>query len=357
MNNIWWERVPNARTLVEIVSEEILNENNLLLKHRQPLPWKDDFADTVIERVEENNSSKNFKIVEGISEPGKYLLDEYCKAEKRASFRPSVGYPKFFAENDDVVIHNKFFWVNLKTQAEIENWIGFVRDYCTFRKKDKELAVFILDCPSEYTILKQKGIKILDTDEFINEYDKIVYATLVSGQLNEPTWLKSYLTELMKEIACFSCEIMDLIAANYRKFLHSPYRVTKELIAESGKSLGVSIDTIVDEGSVENSIWKAQIKILYPLIEEYRKTFVEKHFDDIAMNLPIETESGGIFYRPQDVELGGLIYMVGTARLSLPEWEYKQLETFRDARNILSHLGILSWTEIEKMVGCSISRR
>lgn len=346
MNNIWWTRVPNARTLADRVSEDILSEQNLLLKHKLSLPWNEDFLEIITEKVVENSSSKSFDAINGVSSPGDFLLREYCKAEKRASFRPSIGYPKFFAESDDIVIHRKFFWVNLKNDDEIKSWIDFVKEYRSYRGKGKEQAVFVLDCTGEHLIQKPKGIKVIDTDEFINEYDKKIYATLISGQLDEPTWLKSYLAELMCEIAGFDCELMDLIIEDYNEFLLNPYQALNEQLAMRPEYC----DAIIDEKIAENSVWKAQIKIIYPLIEEYRKSFVEKHFTDIARNLPLEMGSGETFYQPQDVELGGLIYMMGTTDFRLSEREYSRLEAFKDARNVLSHLGILSWPEIEELM-------
>ena len=153
----------------------------------------------------------------------------------------------------------------------------------------------------------------------------------------------------MTSIAGNDIELMSAIVNNYDDFIRSPYESLLELVNKFEYSDG-SISTLrIEKNSVNHAIWKSQIKIVYPLIEEYRKSFVEKHRSNIKLGLPIDASDGGQVFEPEEVELGGLVYLTGIKSLILPDREYHELISFKDARNTLSHLGILSFDEIKAL--------
>ena len=97
-------------------------------------------------------------------------------------------------------------------------------------------------------------------------------------------------------------------------------------------------------------MWRAQIKSIYPHLEEFRKEFVQKHFTAIAKQLPKKDSCGETITDPKEEELGMLVYMVGIGALRLDDIDYKKLCRFRDARNKLSHLSTLSYDEIRALL-------
>ena len=80
---------------------------------------------------------------------------------------------------------------------------------------------------------------------------------------------------------------------------------------------------------------------------EFRESFVQKYRIPIKTQLPITSSYGEVYDDPNDVELGTLLFMAGTKRLLLNTKEYNKLKAFKDARNTLSHLGVLTIEEIE----------
>ena len=96
-------------------------------------------------------------------------------------------------------------------------------------------------------------------------------------------------------------------------------------------------------------IWLAQIKTIYPYLEEYREEFVQKHHSAIAKQLPIQTSYGETYNDPKDVELGTLMYMAVNGYISLGSQEYEKLKKYKEARNKLSHLTALSIGDIRAL--------
>ena len=349
MDNIWWLKVPNAKALIDYIAKALLDEENIMLYHKLSLPWRNTFVRLVKDEVCENNSLKGFDTIKEISNPGKHLLNEYCKAEKRAQFRPSKGYATFLAESDDIVLHDKYLWVIIQSSEEYFEWVEFVAEYYKHRSNGKDSATFILECSGELMPRKRKGIKIVNVENYINDYDKTVFATLIAAELPEPVLVKNYLTELMTSIAGDDIELMAEIVKNYDAFIRNPYENLLELVNEFERLARVISVSIIEENTVNHAIWKSQIKIVYPFIEEYRKRFVEKHQNAIKLGLPIGSSDGGQIFEPEEVELGGLVYLTGIKVLILPDGEYHELISFRDARNTLSHLGILTFDEIKAL--------
>ena len=57
-------------------------------------------------------------------------------------------------------------------------------------------------------------------------------------------------------------------------------------------------------GSVGEGIAVSAIQSVYPMIEEYREDFVDRHWKAIDASLPIESSFGEMCNDPQDLELG-----------------------------------------------------
>lgn len=350
MDSIWWNRVPNARSLVDVVVNKLLNDTTVLLQYNNPIPWKDSFVNRIKDGVREKSASKSFATIAGVTDPGKYLLNEYCKAAKRATYRPSKGFAPFFAESDDIVLHEYYFWVEIETNESLDAWHKFVSDYANARGKGKSVAVFVLDCHGLQVKHKRKGIENVDVDRLINEYDKRIFSTLISGVINEKSYLKAYLTELLINIVGPDIELLSAVMSNYNAFLNDPKEALLEISANNTRSDGTQYSVDKELPEVEHGTWKAQIKTIYPLVEEYRQAFVNRHSKAIITNcLPVENSAGEIIRDPQELELGTLVYLADIKKLVLQGDEYDRLVCFKDARNILSHLGVLTLTEVEQL--------
>ena len=112
---------------------------------------------------------------------------------------------------------------------------------------------------------------------------------------------------------------------------------------------------------IEQAVWTAQIRTFYPLLEEYRRDFIKKYRAIIETHLPIKTTSfDETIDTPEEIGLGILFYMTTEdyskkmgKKLNIYYKEKEELFTFKEARNSLSHLTILSFEEIQKLMETS----
>ena len=350
MKYVWWNQVTNAVHFISDIKNCLLEEKSVLLKYSYAMPWYEQFVNTVKESVKIQNAEKKFVDVPNVKEPGEYLLSEFCKKEKRAEYRPAKGYAKFFAENDDIVLHDRYLWIQVDTKESLEKWLDFISEYIKERGKNKNRAVFLLEWAEKSPVPVKKGIRIFSFDDYIGEYDRIVFAVLASSGIKEDIFIKNYIAELVSSVSGNDIELSAECISRYKEFLDNPSHFIDGVLQNKTRSDGSSYYYENNAETIQHLIWLSQIKTVYPRLEEFREAFVEKHANEIAQNLPIQTSYGETYDDPKDVELGTLMYMVGTHNLSLNSSEYENLKNHKEARNKLSHLTALGIDEIRKLI-------
>ena len=255
------------------------------------------------------------------------------------------------AESDDIVLHSRYLWVYLESAKDLDKWSAFASDYIKERGKNKEMAVFILEWRGERIKASRKGVRPVSLDDYINEYDRMVFSMLASSSIKETLTVKNYLAELSANVAGNDIELLASCIEKHDQFLRDPYTVIREIVDTEYRSDGSEYSYPGTIENVEHCIWKAQIKTIYPLIEEFRGGFVAKHSGAILKELPIESTYGEIYDDPIDVELGTLVYMAANGKILLTSADYYQLKKNKDARNQLSHLNTLTIDEIRELIG------
>lgn len=349
MERIWWNQVTNAVQFVSQITDALLNEKSIVLNYSENMPWHDFFEETVRETVKQGNSEKKFEDVINVDKPGDYILKEFCKPEKRAQFRPSKGYAKFLAESNDIVLHDRYLWVKISSEAMLNEWAAFVSDYIKARDKNSNSAVFILDWNGTSQVSGKKGLKTFSFDEFIGDYDRVVFAMLASSSVKERPFVQTYTAELVSQVVENDIELCAACLRNSKRFLADPYKEIKRITEFEKRSDGTTHSFSKNADEVEHAVWLAQIRTIYPIIEEYREVFVSKYSKAISAQLPITSSYGEEYKDPQDVEIGTLKFMADNGNLTISTGEYEKLKRFKDARNKLSHLNSLSMDEINEL--------
>ncbi len=152
-----------------------------------------------------------------------------------------------------------------------------------------------------------------------------------------------------------------LAERHVRRFEHSDAHATLKctLIAElAGPDLALatelantSLERILDPDShPSESIWAAQISILFPLIERERRRLLETYRD--FWSLPYSREDGREIQRLEKLEIGDMAAQAQQSRALRNEWE--RLDWLRRVRNNLAHLRIVSWATLNSPIARQI---
>lgn len=343
MDKIWWNNITNAVQYTKDITDCLLEGKSIILTSEMNIPWSATMNEIVEDSVKTQDSQRNFKhIFDDIDNPGKYIFNEFCKEEKRAMFRPGIGYPEFLAANDDLVLNNTYVWIHNIPSEKLDKWITFVADYNKYSKKHHNHGIFILDTDGFAAIKNARGIPIATIDEYISRDDIYIFSMLALSSNKKSTYYKQYLSELAANIAGNNAERASAYVTENERFLENPYEVVCELMDKSEEDMNAIREKI------ERVIWKSQIKVVFPLIEEYREKFISRYCRKISAQLPIENNYE-TFETPNDVDIGSLWYLVHRNMIYVSKYDLECIDIIRTARNILAHINVLPYDTVEKI--------
>lgn len=356
-DKIWWEQT-NAKNYIESIVKKLYDETSIIIKNHPDIPWYSHFAMNIETQLKSVGHKSLEKIESGnIHDIGKYFLEKFCRPEIRNQYRPAKGYSAFLAENDSITLHDRFIWVNSVEKENLNSWMDFICEYVK-KRGDRNKAVFILETKAE-KIEHRKNISPISLEDFINDYDYVVFAILAASPIKEGLDLKTYLVELISNIVGKDAELSSECIEQYGDFLINPLK-TIEKIVQKSRSNGTPFQFSKTDDEIEQAVWTAQIRTFYPLLEEYRRDFIKKYYNDIKEHLPTTTVFNETINTPEEIELGSLYYLKSDAyyektkkRLEVRKEDSYELDIFRNARHDLSHLHKLEFQRIQKLMETS----
>lgn len=366
MDKVWWNQVTNADRFVRLVAEAMLEGRSVVLALPENVPWYAAMQARILDEVKKQNSRYSFEFIDspggGI---GEYLLRQYCGQEKWSQYRPGPGRScaRFLAENEDIVLNEKYIWVKNIPAGAYAEWMNFLSEYREYTKKGAA-GVFVLETADEALARRaKKGIAKISFDKEISAYDKYTFCALAAAEAGCKEYLKHYLASLVSNLCGDDIELCGLCVKNAKSFLADPAGTLAGLTArrikdspqlaccqaagKAGEEAGMS----QEPAWLEKKLWETQLRIVFPLIEDYRSSFVNRHSSAIAKLLPLKSSNGEEFTEPSEVEIGTLDYMVSAGQLRVVnEKERRRLFELKQARNTLAHLKTLPPDEVEAIL-------
>ena len=142
---------------------------------------------------------------------------------------------------------------------------------------------------------------------------------------------KLYLAEIASNIADNNVEIAGELIQQNSDFAEDPEDIIKRFFYENDMSVFGLDDKI------KNAVWEAQIRLVFPQIETFRRNWIQKYEKSLKKYLPISIADGSRLDKISDLEINHLCHLNVNASPS----EKKSLTKMRDARNVLAHIGTL----------------
>ena len=165
--------------------------------------------------------------------------------------------------------------------------------------------------------------------------------------------LRDYLGQLASSCCADDVELAALCVAEGEKFLSDPIYVLKKITENFNRSNGESFNKCIDSDELEKNIWIAQVRTLFPVVESMRTKYIAAYMEQIKaamMSSKIKTPFGTAIENPYDIEIGTLIYMIGSGMISMSQSEYKKLDTLRIVRNNLAHMLPSEYSFVEQVL-------
>ena len=200
LDKVWWTHIIKAHKFEEDIVKAAAEGKSVLLSLPENVPWKNTLLDMVEEQLKQENYKNAFEYVDcPEEEPGLFLLNNYCRREKRSSYRYGISYAEFLGKCQDIVLNDRYIWVHDIPQDRCEEWLDFVAEYNN-NVKDKTPAIFILEVHGFYG-RSPKGIQKLVFDQAITAYDRFAFCALAASASNTcREYLRPYLAELVSTV-------------------------------------------------------------------------------------------------------------------------------------------------------------
>lgn len=132
----------------------------------------------------------------------------------------------------------------------------------------KEAAVFILNWQGSNRITRKKKLGLITFDNFVGEYDHLIFAMMASESIKKDTLQKNYLAEMLVQVLEQDIELYLECLKRYEDFLNYPYITVQKICAETCRDAKNAGGLSKTEEEIEYAVWSAQIKTLYHLLEE-----------------------------------------------------------------------------------------
>lgn len=355
MDRLWWKQITSARKFADIILESVFSYKGSILVLPEATPWYETLREEVESGITEKDPDRSLQYIQSPEKNvGRFLMNKYCKEEKRAEYRPKPGYSEavFLAKCTDIVMNTKIIWVTEIPRSAYDEWIVFLNDYYKNAGDVRMPATIILETSDlELAQKAKKGINKIRFDENISQYDIFTFCALAIAETGSPQKIRPYLAELISIVCGCDVELCAECIRSWYSFCRQPYETIKKIQAESIRSNGKEFELRLSEAEVEYKIWEAQIRHVFPTIEQYRSAFVNRHKGQLVQLLPIESTFGEVYDDAEDIELGTLYYMAKSGIFNISKAdEKKKLDEYRKMRNLLAHVKTLTFEQVEKVL-------
>ena len=358
LGEIWWQTIPNAVRLYTELGQNLCGGTHVVMKHPAHLPWKETFWEKFEGYIHEHDSNRSLKRVAASDiggekdSLGEYLLKRCCKEELRCQFRPGIGYAKFLATRcERSTLKDTYLVIDGAKAEQIKNWLPFLSEYTSLLPDAGSGCACLILTEDSLEALPCKGIRQLEYDKFITEYDSLVFDLIASGEQqvgSNP--LRQYLGELVIAVTGTDVELGAACISAGEAFMSSPRKVLKKLAETGSYSNGNPFPPPPEKEELQNRIWVTQLKLLMPKIELFRKSFLEHHKEEIQKHLPCKNSLQEWVNEYQQVELGLLWFFYTQKYFNIASSREEQnLKLYREARNSLAHIEALDYAMVKQI--------
>ena len=339
MNNlfgkIWWEDLNGPRRFLSEAAEKLSGGQSVVMCLPERVPWSETMRD-VLERLL-RKGTQTIKVVdaEDISqEPQEYVMEEFCA--NKDGFRPysKKAYAKFLAESTGIELNDSCIWIRNATPAQVDEWFSFIADYQNFLA-GKRGGVFLLETISGLS--NKFGVEVLSYGDKVSGYDSFAFNIFTAADFaGDNHLMKQYLAELVSALTEGDVEFAAACIGRSEDFLKAPDAAFENILRE-----GKFISRKTNE-DIEQAIWMTQLKLIFPLVENFRRNFIKQYEQQIKDTPPY-------YPVPEEVEIGYLYGQFNQRRWLLNQNDADDLEFYREVRNKLAHLTPLTFDYLQKV--------
>ena len=371
-DKLWWNNITGPASFRDVIVDTLLNRKNLILSIQQDTPWRQQLRYSVEEEAKSNDCYFSFMdyLDEEIEEGSllKHLITTYSDSSISGRYREGIMKPaKFLVEQS--ILDNRVIWIKGIPEENVQSVLDEVSLYTNESKRKRNAGTFVVEVRNPNIKVSGKAnTELLRSMSYITSYDTLLFAFIIASQREVlDINIKAYLAHLSSEIFGLDSEMCYEFLQRFEVNKEEPIDGVKkvyELYKGSGRGVFEPEFReqhpfyLIDSGmsdSLNKRIWKSQVHVLFPYIEQKRIEIIEKYQENILRCLPIADTFGNIISEPMDVEIGLLAYLLNPynnteqTKLEVDRRAFYMIKHMSKVRNTLAHLNICTSEDVMKI--------
>lgn len=353
-SEFWWANITGAHLVISKIVEALTENCTVIIDIPVDLPWRhqmrssaeDEFrklsgiSDTIIEVVDATDD------VPVDVAPGRFLLDRFAQnKEVRNGYRERSqrSIQEYIIEN--TVLKNRIIWVKGMLNSQVSDWLSFCRDY---NSNNEENGLFVLEIQGG--VHKQdnnmRSIRLL---ECISNYDVQLFSSFI---VEEKSALSNVWRRYLSTATAIICDIDAEIASHLLEIIDPKKQSPLDIIMEMASWQEYSVRGADDESNhifmhcrnnnkkeLEQRLWKAQVQVLFPLIEMERIKIIESYYRELQTTIEQKhiEQYGEKITKPIQLELGTLCFLMNRYSCIRDKDARERISFLHKCRNHLAH--------------------
>lgn len=344
-NSIWWNKISNSSRLIQDITDDLIGRKSVILCIGNEFPFYDEFKAVLMDKLSRNDARNTVTEIElegNCNDVGKYFLEKYCSPDMRSGYFPRKNYSaaSYLSECTGFQLNGSIVWIRNIQHDNIAGWCRFIKDY-NDQNANIGKAIFLLELKN-YSghHIKSKNCKVISADNYYSEFDYYVYCFLLAAEIkNCNDEMKRYIAELVCKLCCGKVELCC------EMFKHG-LDVAKNTCVSVRNVLG---EDALTENEITAIVWQVQNKLIFPVLEQFRRNLVENHMWEIKQHLPFRTPYGQEITDPFNLDLGNIKKMHKDNSIGLSPEEEETMSKYIEIRNNLAHM---KPTKFDKLKYC-----
>jgi len=238
--------------------------------------------------------------------------------------------------------------------SQVSDWLSFCRDY---NSNNEENGLFVLEIQGG--VHKQdnnmRSIRLL---ECISNYDVQLFSSFI---VEEKSALSNVWRRYLSTATAIICDIDAEIASHLLEIIDPKKQSPLDIIMEMASWQEYSVRGADDESNhifmhcrnnnkkeLEQRLWKAQVQVLFPLIEMERIKIIESYYRELQTTIEQKhiEQYGEKITKPIQLELGTLCFLMNRYSCIRDKDARERISFLHKCRNHLAHAHCCSTSEV-----------
>ncbi|MDR1580794.1 MAG: hypothetical protein LBS35_10595 [Synergistaceae bacterium] len=373
----WWESIRGPAIFINTLVNHLRSKNFVLLDVPEDLPWRKEFrssAESVLRGYENDLMVTYIDCLDecpgiaNVADAAAFLLKKFADNETQNGYRAASGktIQQYMIQNK--VLKDRVLWIKGVGEPQESLWLSFCNSYKPTLIAD---GLFVIESYNSNTAKNcVSHIKPLLYDEYVTDYDALLFDSLLASAKNLTVYWKQYAAAVVSALCGRDAEVSERVIGEARfdevDIIDLVLQIAQDQMFEKrvvSKKLSPShIFSVIrneDMQELKRRVWKAQLQLIFPMIEIERFNFVEKWKTQIEEALSVSyrepqtgkerilTQYDEYLQSAVDVEIGTINRMLRLRRfnatddylLYLPEEnDRRRVRLLYEMRNNLAHM-------------------